>query len=217
MNGFGKRQIVFDNVVFSGTQVYEAIESIIIKGNCTFDSTASITFRAPYVKAESGVRIPPSNRLVSGYPSVLGTCYKDTLRFPSIQEIQVFCSNSFKYKPDIVSKNERSQQNLEVKVPKQPFNFQIYSPITPSEVSISLYPNPTTGVFTLQVGGGDGAAGARAVVWNALGQRVVPGVAVPESGRLELDLRTEAAGVYLVQVVGSTGAVLGSTRVAVQR
>jgi hypothetical protein len=82
---------------------------------------------------------------------------------------------------------------------------------------ISLYPNPTMGVFTLQVGGGDGAAGARAVVWNALGQRVVPGVAVPESGRLELDLRTEAAGVYLVQVVGSTGAVLGSTRVAVQR
>jgi hypothetical protein len=55
------------------------------------------------------------------------------------------------------------------------------------------------------------------VVWNALGQRVVPGVAVPESGRLELDLRTEAAGVYLVQVVGSTGAVLGSTRLAVQQ
>jgi hypothetical protein len=48
-------------------------------------------------------------------------------------------------------------------------------------------------------------------------QRVVAGVAVPPSGRLELDLCTEAAGVYLVQVVSATGAVLGTTRVAVQR
>jgi hypothetical protein len=110
-----------------------------------------------------------------------------------------------------------------------PFNSAKTSTDTPTQGNLlprisnsefTLYPNPTTGVFTLQMSGGGSegvAAGARAVVWNALGQRVVAGVAVPPSGRVELDLRTEAAGVYLVQVVSETGAVLGTTRVAVQR
>jgi hypothetical protein len=122
-------------------------------------------------------------------------------------QITSFCKNINLYNP-YTNAIERSAQV---------FSDTSTSSLANSEVFISLYPNPTTGMFTLQVGGGDGAAGARAVVWNALGQRVVPGVAVPESGRLELDLRTEAAGVYLVQVVGSTGAVLGSTRLAVQQ
>jgi hypothetical protein len=100
-----------------------------------------------------------------------------------------------------------------------PFNSAKTSTDTPTQGNLlprisnsefTLYPNPTTGVFTLQMSGG-GSEGV------AAGARVVTGVAVPPSGRLELDLRTEAAGMYLVQVVSETGAVLGTTRVAVQR
>ena len=63
---------------------------------------------------------------------------------------------------------------------------------------ISVFPNPNSGLFTVETG--KNVNGASVKVYNALGS-LVKTQAIPATGNAEIDLRSEANGIYVVYLV----------------
>ncbi|WP_167856429.1 T9SS type A sorting domain-containing protein [Hymenobacter metallicola] len=78
------------------------------------------------------------------------------------------------------------------------------------EAQSALYPNPASGVVTLEVAGLSKAEAASGEVRNALGQLVHSFSAQPQAGKLstQLDLSNLKSGVYTVRLQTSEGAVV---------
>ena len=69
-----------------------------------------------------------------------------------------------------------------------------------NQVTMQLYPNPSSGIFVLDVSGLSGST-AQAVITNAVGQ-VVQRLQI-STGRTQIDARLLSAGVYTVSLTGS--------------
>ncbi|UOQ73881.1 T9SS type A sorting domain-containing protein [Hymenobacter cellulosilyticus] len=78
------------------------------------------------------------------------------------------------------------------------------------EAQTALYPNPASGVVTLEVGGVAKAEAASGEVRNALGQLVQRFSVQPQAGKLstQLDLSGLKSGVYTVRLQTSEGAIV---------
>lgn len=84
----------------------------------------------------------------------------------------------------------------------------------PTTGTISVYPNPSTGLFTLDWSSVSGALPARVEVLNALGQRVY---GASTAGRTGLDIHLAgASGLYFLRAFDEGGAVLMDRRLVLQ-
>jgi len=84
----------------------------------------------------------------------------------------------------------------------------------PAAGSITVYPNPSSGLFVLDWSSVSGAVPARVEVLNALGQRVYE---ASTAGRTGLDLHLAgAAGLYFLRAFDEGGAVLMDRRLVLQ-
>ena len=79
--------------------------------------------------------------------------------------------------------------------------------------SISIYPNPSTGMFTVSFGGTEKV---RLMVTNLLGQTIGNAINVaPGFNSCNIDLRNQPSGVYLLQI--SSGDKTVTKRLVVEK
>ena len=71
---------------------------------------------------------------------------------------------------------------------------------TQPKAELLLFPNPTTGRFTLQMPGNSNAE-ARIVVLNSIGQEIMNEKLTPVGGKIKLNLVGKADGIYIIHVI----------------
>ena len=84
-----------------------------------------------------------------------------------------------------------------------------------SENYFSLFPNPSTGTFTLQTVGTQNFASATIEIYNVLGERVKSEELSAKSE--EIDLTNQPSGIYFYRVLNENGSVLGSGKVIIEK
>ena len=81
----------------------------------------------------------------------------------------------------------------------------------PKEI-VQIFPNPTTGIFNIQLLGVSGKSSVE--VYNMLGKEVESEKLKVES--TEIDLSNQPAGIYLYRIISEKGELVGSGKVIVQ-
>ncbi|HTA26520.1 MAG TPA: T9SS type A sorting domain-containing protein [Bacteroidia bacterium] len=87
--------------------------------------------------------------------------------------------------------------------------------ITSTEKNVEVYPNPTTGIFTLAFVGAQNFMTATIEIYNVLGEKVKSEELRAKSE--EIDLIGEPNGVYFYRVVAVNGNLIGEGKVVVVR
>jgi uncharacterized repeat protein (TIGR03803 family) len=88
------------------------------------------------------------------------------------------------------------------------------------EVAISLYPNPSTGIFTISFAGAQNFVPATMEIYNVLGQKVfVETLNPPAGGQGDnlINLTGEPGGVYLYRIITHDGSLVGEGKVIIQK
>jgi len=80
---------------------------------------------------------------------------------------------------------------------------------------VTLYPNPSNGVFQIQANSQQLMANSRIEVYNALGQKVY--AANINAATTQIDLSNQAAGVYLYKVITETGGLIGEGKLMIEK
>lgn len=78
--------------------------------------------------------------------------------------------------------------------------------------SINIYPNPSTGKFTIQLSGIDNKSSI--IIYNALGEQVYTGEL--NSTRPTIDLSGKPAGIYLYRILSKTGESVKNGKMIIQ-
>ena len=82
---------------------------------------------------------------------------------------------------------------------------------------IKAYPNPSNGVFTLQVKGEEATGNSNIEVYNVLGERVFT-YAIPSNQTSNvIDLNLQPNGVYLYRVIAENGNLLGEGKIVIEK
>ncbi|HTA26830.1 MAG TPA: SBBP repeat-containing protein [Bacteroidia bacterium] len=92
------------------------------------------------------------------------------------------------------------------------------SPISNSH-SLSLFPNPNTGAFTLRVVSGLGLVDSKmqVEVYNVLGERVFKETLRSAQGDNLIDISSNPGGVYLYRVMDESGALVGEGKFVIEK
>jgi len=80
--------------------------------------------------------------------------------------------------------------------------------------SISVYPNPSNGQFTIQSSVVNGQSSVE--VYNVIGEQVYSQSSIVHFP-LSIDLSSQASGVYLYRVVSDNGNLLGQGKLIIQK
>jgi len=88
--------------------------------------------------------------------------------------------------------------------------------ITSNSGTITIYPNPNNGVFNLIMNNEQGMMNVE--VYNILGEKVYSNSIFNMQGTIfNIDLSSQADGVYLYRVLNSTGSLLGEGKIVIQK
>jgi hypothetical protein len=88
-------------------------------------------------------------------------------------------------------------------------------PIKSPTSSITLFPNPTTGSFTITLVGAQNSSPSTLEIYNVLGEKVY---SHPPTGGSPLTIElNQPSGLYLYRVLQEDGSVLGSGKIVVQK
>ncbi|HTB32016.1 MAG TPA: T9SS type A sorting domain-containing protein [Bacteroidia bacterium] len=101
----------------------------------------------------------------------------------------------------------------------QPCDTNITTSIPPisNKPSISLFPNPSPGLFTLAFAGQQNVVSGRIEVYNVLGEKVTIATLKQVQSDNRIDLTNQPNGIYLYRVISEDGNVLGSGKIIVQK
>ncbi|HTB32226.1 MAG TPA: T9SS type A sorting domain-containing protein [Bacteroidia bacterium] len=81
---------------------------------------------------------------------------------------------------------------------------------------VSVYPNPTTGIFTIALVGAKNFVSSNIEIYNVLGERVLTEIRqLADDNRI--DLSGQPNGVYFYRVVAANGNLIGEGKVVVER
>jgi uncharacterized repeat protein (TIGR03803 family) len=86
--------------------------------------------------------------------------------------------------------------------------------ITANSSNISVYPNPSNGIFTLQSSVVSGQSSVD--IYNVLGQQVYSKQAVIRNSQFVIELN-QPSGVYLYRVIANSGEVIGEGKLVIQK
>jgi hypothetical protein len=75
--------------------------------------------------------------------------------------------------------------------------------------SVSVYPNPSKGVYAFEVKSEELKVKSIIEVYNVLGQQVYSNSLVIPDSSFQIDLTAQPNGVYLYRVISETGTVMG--------
>ncbi|HTA26471.1 MAG TPA: T9SS type A sorting domain-containing protein, partial [Bacteroidia bacterium] len=89
------------------------------------------------------------------------------------------------------------------------------SPIS-NPPSLSLFPNPNTGAFTLKAKSEE--LRVKSVeIYNVLGEKVYSNSYQPSANSYQLDLTSQPSGVYLYRVMDDSGALVGEGKFVIEK
>lgn len=83
--------------------------------------------------------------------------------------------------------------------------------------SISIYPNPNNGAFTLQAASYQPLANSSIEIYNMLGAQVYSNYQMTKSSNYQIDLSNQPAGVYLYRVISASGNLLGEGKIVIEK
>ena len=81
--------------------------------------------------------------------------------------------------------------------------------------SISIFPNPSKGIFTLVFAGE--AKQSQIEIYNLLGEKVAQNVFANGAGNLEIDLSDRPDGIYFLQIKTAQGEVVGNKKIIISK
>lgn len=82
---------------------------------------------------------------------------------------------------------------------------------------ISIYPNPSTGKYTIEMAGHDLVLEHDDIqVYNSLGETIYPPYQMGSPGFI-IDLSSQPAGIYFLKVMSSQGYLIGEGKLVIQR
>ena len=82
--------------------------------------------------------------------------------------------------------------------------------------SINIYPNPSTGIFTLQAKSGE-LSGKSIEVFNVLGEKVLKQILRSAQDDKVINLNNQPNGVYFYRIVGEDGGLIGTGKLIIQK
>lgn len=82
--------------------------------------------------------------------------------------------------------------------------------------SIMVYPNPSDGVFTIQINNGQGTRDNEIEIYNVLGEKVFSQFSIVNS-QLSINMSNKANGIYFYRIVNKDGQVEGDGKFVIQR
>jgi len=92
------------------------------------------------------------------------------------------------------------------------------TPLISATNSISVYPNPSTGIFNIALSHPELVSGSQTIaVYNVLGQSVYNGMLKHVQHDYEINLSSQPAGVYLYRVLAEDGSLLGEGKLIIQK
>ncbi|HXB11385.1 MAG TPA: T9SS type A sorting domain-containing protein [Bacteroidia bacterium] len=83
--------------------------------------------------------------------------------------------------------------------------------------NISVYPNPSNGVFTIGVKSEELRDKSAIVVYNMLGEIIYSNSFSTLHSQLSIDLRSNAEGIYLYRLSGNNGELIGQGKLVIQK
>jgi len=89
--------------------------------------------------------------------------------------------------------------------------------IKSSTPSISLFPNPNNGIFTLRANGQQILVNSNIEIYNMLEEKVYFHYQITNLSNYQIDLSGQPAGVYLYRIVSENGALLGDGKFVIQK
>ncbi len=87
-------------------------------------------------------------------------------------------------------------------------------PTISSTPSVNVYPNPTTGQFTIQLS--DISSQWSVEVYNVLGEKVYSNYQITKSSNYQIDLSSQPKGVYIYRVYTETGSAIFTGRIVLE-
>jgi hypothetical protein len=97
-------------------------------------------------------------------------------------------------------------------------------PIKNSNASISLFPNPNTGQFTIAFVGASASGSDRhnfmpatVEIYNVLGEKVYSHYQITKSSNYQIDLSSNPSGIYLYRVIDESGTLIGEGKFVIQK
>jgi uncharacterized repeat protein (TIGR03803 family) len=83
--------------------------------------------------------------------------------------------------------------------------------------SMSIYPNPTTGIFTISFVGAQNLEPKNIEIYNVLGEQVLAETLRFTQGDKVMDLSEQPSGVYFYRVVSENGELVGDGKLIIQK
>jgi len=95
-------------------------------------------------------------------------------------------------------------------------SIDIVSPVTEGineakgeSENVKVYPNPSNGVFSVEVNNEKRIVNSVTEIYNSLGQKVFSNAQIITSSNFQIDLSGQPAGIYLYRIVSETGDLVG--------
>lgn len=85
---------------------------------------------------------------------------------------------------------------------------------TIAKQSISVYPNPTNGIFTIELSGKNSRYFVE--IYNVLGEKVYSNYHIVKSSNYRIDLSSQSSGVYFYRVLNENGSLVGEGKIVKQ-
>ncbi len=80
-----------------------------------------------------------------------------------------------------------------------------------------IYPNPSSGIFTISFAGAQNPIPATIEIYNVLGEKVLKETLRSTQGDNLINLIGEPNGIYLYRVIAQDGSLVGEGKVVIQK
>ncbi len=90
-------------------------------------------------------------------------------------------------------------------------------PIQSSTPSVSVFPNPSKGQFTIELVGTQNFVSSKIEIYNILGEKVLIETLRSAQGDNLIDISKEPSGIYLYRVLNEDGSILGKGKVIIEK
>ena len=85
---------------------------------------------------------------------------------------------------------------------------------------VSLYPNPTHGVFTMEVKSEKltvKSDGLQVEIYNVLGEKVYSHYQITKLSNYQIDISNQPSGIYLLRVLSADGTLIGQKKIILSK
>jgi hypothetical protein len=90
--------------------------------------------------------------------------------------------------------------------------------ITSPNLSVTLFPNPNNGIFTVELSHPELVSGYQTIeIYNVLGEQIYSGMLKPVQHDYEINLSSQSNGIYLYRVVSESGTLIGEGKVVIEK